>query len=734
MQTTNLPWWQQVTALVSLSASGAVTGFTLAPNAAAGVPAETSAQIRLLAAAQEGTAQPAPDQAATHQIATHQTEAQQTATDQTGQPAADHDTAHGAAAALRSPEPARPAVPARGATHSAGGSGGSPAAHGSADARLAQDDSALRPAIVNVASYYLRMAANKTPAEMEAIIWQHDSLDGVDHGPSCAAFASLTLELGAQAVGQQSWVTGGGSYPWPLHEWADVRVDTNPASPSVVSVQQDAQQHGRWHPLGDGYQPRPGDWVLFDGHVEVVTQYSGGTLHTIGGDSLPNFSVNAHEYSGSLAAYGIEGFVNNGELAGAAGAGDQAHAQQDQTQHAQAEDQSSASASAELADVPGSTGPGTAPGGAPAGSTAAGSTAAGGATATDSAAAGRPLSARGLTTPASHTPAGYHIHHVRPHGRPRSEAGNQAQVRGLSESSVPGADPAASVTLAAATHGSAAVPGLSIGTHPLDGPPVALTTPYSRHLPAAPAGPVSDTAAQRAFIAEVVPGAIAAQHQYGVPAAVTIAQAIDESGWGQSGLAVQDHNLFGIKGSGPAGRDWQETEEFENGQYVTRNASFRVYNDVAESIHDHGKLLATSGYYHQAMAEQHNPDAFASALTGVYATDPSYGAKLISLMRQYNLYRYDLTSASHTAGPAQPAGGAAIPGIRGNGTATGLAAGAATAARRTPRPSRGSTTPPTPTPTHEPSHWTTARTGTSSRAAVAAAMRFEWLLSSASSN
>ena len=86
----------------------------------------------------------------------------------------------------------------------------------------------LRTAIVNVADYYLRMAQNKTPAEMEAIIWQHDSIDGADHGQSCAAFASLTLELGAQVVGQQSWVSGGGSYPWPLHSWADVRVEPEP--------------------------------------------------------------------------------------------------------------------------------------------------------------------------------------------------------------------------------------------------------------------------------------------------------------------------------------------------------------------------------------------------------------------------------------------------------------------------------------------------------------------------
>ncbi len=113
-------------------------------------------------------------------------------------------------------------------------------------------DAQLRAAIVNVAGYYLRLAKTRTPAQMEALIWDNTSSDGADHGESCAAFASLTLELAAQAVGQQSWVTGGETYPWPLPEWADVRVDTNPDSPQITSLVADAQAHGRWHPLGDG--------------------------------------------------------------------------------------------------------------------------------------------------------------------------------------------------------------------------------------------------------------------------------------------------------------------------------------------------------------------------------------------------------------------------------------------------------------------------------------------------
>src|SRR6204780_5270016 len=102
-------------------------------------------------------------------------------------------------------------------------------------------DAQLRAAIVNVARYYLKLAQTKTPAQIEAMIWGEVSSDGTDHGPSCAAFASLTLELAAHTTGLRSWVTGGTSYPWPLPTWADVRVDTNPASRLVTSVTADAQ-------------------------------------------------------------------------------------------------------------------------------------------------------------------------------------------------------------------------------------------------------------------------------------------------------------------------------------------------------------------------------------------------------------------------------------------------------------------------------------------------------------
>jgi Mannosyl-glycoprotein endo-beta-N-acetylglucosaminidase len=448
----------------------------------------------------------------------------------------------------------------------------SPALPASPATPASPHDGALRSAIVSVTRHYLQLAQTRTPAEMEALIWQASSIDGADHGQSCAAFASLTLALGARAAGQQSWVTGGGSYPWPLHPWADVRVEPNPASPDVVSMLQDAQAHHRWHPLGDGYRPQPGDWVLFDGHVEVVTGYTGAALYTVGGDSLPDLTVNAHTFPAPFGAQGVLGFVNNGELASAA----------DRT----------GGAAGDAGDAGGGGG-----GGGGGGSSAAGSDA--------------------------------------------------ADVPGLT-SQLAGA-------VAQADQGAAAIPGVLVDTPGGSaGPHVPA---YRRHDP--PLASVPGTAAQQAFISLVAPGAIAAEQRYGVPAAVTIAQAIDESGWGQSELATADHNLFGIKGAGPAGRDMRPTREYENGAWVTRDAPFRVYHNITESIDDHGRLLATGAAYRHAMASRHLPDAFATALTGVYATDPGYGSNLIALMRLYHLYRYDAaTPAAASAGAAASAAGA----------------------------------------------------------------------------
>jgi flagellum-specific peptidoglycan hydrolase FlgJ len=481
-------------------------------------------------------------------------------------------------------------------------------------------DAGLRSAIVNVAGYYQRLAQTRTPAEMEALIWGKASADGTDHGPSCAAFASLTLELAAQAVGAQSWVSGGSTYPWPLHEWADVRVNPNPDSLGVTSMVQDAQAHQRWHALGDGYQAQPGDWVVFDGHVEVVTKYAGGVLDSIGADSLPGLTVNAHSFPDPLAQQGVLGFVDNGHLgtsptaSGGQATGQAPPASQAPGGQAAPAGQQSVNGGGQgqtaqrgLADVPGTVMP-----------TAAGS------------------------APAAATPAAPPV--KAPH-RGSAGAGHAGSSPAASLSAdIPGDTAPATLTGA---------PGATAGGTAASSAPRAHS-PYRKYTaPQDTSAP--GTRVQQAFINQIAPGAIAAQQRFGVPAAVTIAQAIDESSWGNSQLAAHDYNLFGIKGGGPAGSVTLPTQEYENGQWVTVQAQFRAYHNISESISDHAELLATSSYYQRAMADRAMPDAFAHDLTGVYATDPEYGTNLISLMRLYNLYRFDTPAGASHASAASPA-------------------------------------------------------------------------------
>jgi lysozyme len=636
MLSASKPSWQQVTALVSLSASGTVTGFSFVPHSPADLMSPTSMPVRLMAL-------------------------------------------------QRSVKPA------------------------------ASGDAALRSAIVNVANYYLRMAEGKTPAEMEAIIWQHDSVNGVDHGESCAAFASLTLELAAQVVGQQSWVTGGTSYPWPLQKWADVRVDPNPSSPNIISVLQDAEAHGRWHPLGDGYQPQPGDWVLFDNHVEVVTKHADGTLYTIGGDSLPNFSVNAHEYPAPLSGDGAVGFVNNGDVPPAAATAGSGTGVAGAASTTAAGTASTSSHPATAASAYDSRALPTVPGVATGASTASASD--------DPAVPGTPRSVtpvdsthiahrthRDHAPTRSQTPVRHGATSVRHGATPPRQAhaghGSQPKAQAAETADVPGMDglSESATTAQARTSGSAAIPG--VAEHQST-----ASTPYQRHQPTQMTAPVQGNSSQQAFIDEIAPGAIATQQKYGVPAAVTIAQAIDESGWGQSQLATQDNNLFGIKGAGPAGSDSKPTQEYENGQWVTINAGFRVYNDVAQSIDDHGALLATSGYYTRAMADRNNPDAFANALTGVYATNPDYGSDLIQLMQQYNLYRYGASgtgagatadasgtgAGTRTTHASAPAKATAKPDKPTQPSLPGLMPTASASPK--PTPARSTSPSPAPTPT-----------------------------------
>jgi flagellar protein FlgJ len=168
--------------------------------------------------------------------------------------------------------------------------------------------------------------------------------------------------------------------------------------------------------------------------------------------------------------------------------------------------------------------------------------------------------------------------------------------------------------------------------------------------PAAPpaAPPASVAPSPAAFIATVAGPARRGMRRHGVPASVTIAQAILESGWGRSQLAYADRNYFGIKCFGEPGpvaigcRSYA-TSECADGRCFTTRATFRVYRSLADSVRDHGRFLAVDNpRYRPAFTHRGSANRFTIAIHRAgYATSPGYARTVIALMRQYRLYRYN---------------------------------------------------------------------------------------------
>jgi flagellum-specific peptidoglycan hydrolase FlgJ len=155
-------------------------------------------------------------------------------------------------------------------------------------------------------------------------------------------------------------------------------------------------------------------------------------------------------------------------------------------------------------------------------------------------------------------------------------------------------------------------------------------------------------AKKNAFIAHLAPYAQTLKVNYGVLPSITIAQAILESNWGTSTLAAKYHNLFGVKAkSNQAGQELT-TQEYENGKWVTVTARFRSYTDDYASMREHAQLLAhgTTWNAHQyvSVIRARDYQAAATALQkSGYATDPQYAQKIIRVVEQYHLEKYDGT-------------------------------------------------------------------------------------------
>lgn len=141
--------------------------------------------------------------------------------------------------------------------------------------------------------------------------------------------------------------------------------------------------------------------------------------------------------------------------------------------------------------------------------------------------------------------------------------------------------------------------------------------------------------------------ALRSQQATGMSAALQVAQAILETGWGQSSPADKytgkpSNNLFGIKGRGPAGSVTSNTWEEYDGVIYRIDDQFRAYHRLDESWDDHKSLLLRAERYAPFRRVMHNGTMGAWALRRAgYATDSQYPVKLIQIMTRQGLYELD---------------------------------------------------------------------------------------------
>jgi flagellum-specific peptidoglycan hydrolase FlgJ len=139
----------------------------------------------------------------------------------------------------------------------------------------------------------------------------------------------------------------------------------------------------------------------------------------------------------------------------------------------------------------------------------------------------------------------------------------------------------------------------------------------------------------------IILAAQAAQHVTRVPASVSLAQYGLESAWGAK--VTGRNNFFGIKAiRGQAGQ-LCETHEVIDGRSVLTHALFREFASPAEAFMAHAELLASAPVYKSAMAHLPDVTTFVRAMATHYATDPDYADKLLSLINEDDLAKYDIT-------------------------------------------------------------------------------------------
>lgn len=138
------------------------------------------------------------------------------------------------------------------------------------------------------------------------------------------------------------------------------------------------------------------------------------------------------------------------------------------------------------------------------------------------------------------------------------------------------------------------------------------------------------------YIKEYAPLAVEQMNKYRIPASITLAQGLLESGAGRSVLARKSNNHFGIKCHGWKGRKVYHDDD-------AKGECFRAYRKVEDSYEDHSKFLKNGPRY--AFLFKLKITDYKGWAKGLkkagYATDRSYANRLITIIEDYDLYKYD---------------------------------------------------------------------------------------------
>ena len=130
--------------------------------------------------------------------------------------------------------------------------------------------------------------------------------------------------------------------------------------------------------------------------------------------------------------------------------------------------------------------------------------------------------------------------------------------------------------------------------------------------------------------------AIEQMMKHHIPASITLAQGLLESGAGKSLLTVSSNNHFGIK----CHNEWTGRRFYKDDDI--KDDCFRVYDNARESFEDHSKFLLRPRYQSLFSLKTTDYKGWARGLKACgYATNPQYADKLIGLIELYGLYEYD---------------------------------------------------------------------------------------------